>query len=45
METIFIAICCLMTGLLVWGIGWYYLLASGIATLFMVTLFKFTDPS
>lgn len=45
METIFILICGLMTGLLVWGIGWYYLLATGFATIFMITLYKLTDPS
>jgi hypothetical protein len=40
METLFIIACMIMSGLLVWGIGWYCLLAGGIATAFMMLLFR-----
>lgn len=40
METLFIIACMIMSGLLVWGIGWYYLLAGGLATAVMMVLFK-----
>lgn len=45
MENAFICACTIMTALLIWGLGWYYLLASGFATIFMLTLFKTTDPN
>ena len=44
MEILFIIICAVMTGLLVWGLEWYYLLASGFATLCMLAIFKVSGP-
>jgi hypothetical protein len=40
MDILFIAICLIMTGLLIWGLGWYYLVASSLATLCMWCIFK-----
>lgn len=44
METLFIIICTIMTGLLISSLGWYYLLASGFATLCMLAIFKVSGP-
>lgn len=44
MEILFIAICTIMTGLMIWWLGWWYLAASGIATFFMMAIFKVAGP-
>lgn len=44
MEVAFITICTVMTGLLIWGLGWYVLLAGSVAAVFMHTLFRMTRP-
>lgn len=40
MDILFAATCVLMTALLMWGLGWYYLIASGLGGLLMMALFK-----
>ena len=40
MDVLFITICMVMTLLLIWVLGWYYLIASGFATLCMWGIFK-----
>lgn len=40
MDTLFIIACLIMSGLLIWELGWLCLLAPCIGTLLMLALFR-----